>query len=155
MLVLQSAARCCRSSVVPATAPPGCCACALLFKAAGSLPPLSRPSALPLPLQVLDMERELLRVLGFDLTQPTIKTFLRRYIKAASGKRWRLDPLFPSWSSACQAPEGVVVALQLSTFYPVSASSASFKSSPVVLPPSDPPHPHPPNCRRDPAGRDL
>lgn len=40
--------------------------------------------ALPLP-QVLEMERELLRVLDFDLTQPTIKTFLRRYIKAASG----------------------------------------------------------------------
>jgi cyclin A len=37
------------------------------------------------PPQVLDMERELLRVLDFDLTQPTIKTFLRRYIKAASG----------------------------------------------------------------------
>ncbi|KAL4448854.1 hypothetical protein ABPG77_007571 [Micractinium sp. CCAP 211/92] len=36
--------------------------------------------------QVLDMERELLRVLDFDLTQPTIKTFLRRYIKAASGE---------------------------------------------------------------------
>lgn len=33
------------------------------------------------------MERELLRVLDFDLTQPTIKTFLRRYIKAASGAR--------------------------------------------------------------------
>ena len=31
------------------------------------------------------MEREVLRVLDFDLTQPTIKTFLRRYIKAASG----------------------------------------------------------------------
>lgn len=36
--------------------------------------------------QVLDMEREVLRVLDFDLTQPTIKTFLRRYIKAASGE---------------------------------------------------------------------
>lgn len=36
--------------------------------------------------QVLEMERELLRVLDFDLTQPTIKTFLRRYIKAASGE---------------------------------------------------------------------
>lgn len=36
------------------------------------------------------MERELLRVLDFDLTQPTIKTFLRRYIKAASGARVRV-----------------------------------------------------------------
>ncbi|GAB4820095.1 hypothetical protein N2152v2_007141 [Parachlorella kessleri] len=36
--------------------------------------------------QVLDMEREVLRVLEFDLTQPTTKTFLRRYIKAASGE---------------------------------------------------------------------
>ena len=45
-----------------------------------------RPLASPPPrLQVLDMEREVLRVLEFDLTQPTIKTFLRRYIKAASG----------------------------------------------------------------------
>jgi len=43
---------------------------------------LNPPHALP---QVLEMEREVLRVLDFDLTQPTIKTFLRRYIKAASG----------------------------------------------------------------------
>lgn len=35
---------------------------------------------------VLDTEREMLRVLGFDITQPTTKTFLRRYIKAASGE---------------------------------------------------------------------
>ena len=48
--------------------------------------PLPPPRAAPcLPPQVLDMEREVLRVLDFDLTQPTIKTFLRRYIKAASG----------------------------------------------------------------------
>ena len=37
--------------------------------------------------QVLETEREVLRVLDFDLTQPTTKTFLRRYIKAASGAR--------------------------------------------------------------------
>lgn len=36
--------------------------------------------------QVLAMEREVLGVLEFDITQPTIKTFLRRYIKAASGE---------------------------------------------------------------------
>lgn len=36
--------------------------------------------------QVLEMERDILRVLEFDLTQPTLKTFLRRYIKAASGE---------------------------------------------------------------------
>jgi cyclin-A len=35
---------------------------------------------------VLEMERDLLNELGFELTQPTIKTFLRRYIKAASGE---------------------------------------------------------------------
>lgn len=37
--------------------------------------------------QVLEMERQVLHVLDFDLTQPTAKTFLRRYIKAASGER--------------------------------------------------------------------
>lgn len=36
--------------------------------------------------QVLACEKEVLDVLGFDLTQPTIKTFLRRFIKAASGE---------------------------------------------------------------------
>lgn len=36
--------------------------------------------------QVLEMERQVLHVLDFDLTQPTAKTFLRRYIKAASGE---------------------------------------------------------------------
>lgn len=35
---------------------------------------------------VLSMERELLNALEFDLTQPTTKTFLRRFIKAASGE---------------------------------------------------------------------
>lgn len=54
-------------------------------------------------LQVLEMERELLRVLEFDLTQPTIKTFLRRYIKAASGARRPLPPL-PCCCHACHNP---------------------------------------------------
>jgi cyclin-A len=36
--------------------------------------------------QVVAQEREVLRVLDFDLTQPTSKTFLRRFIKAASGE---------------------------------------------------------------------
>ena len=35
---------------------------------------------------VLATERDLLRVLGFEVTQPTAKTFLRRYIKAASAE---------------------------------------------------------------------
>lgn len=35
---------------------------------------------------VLDTEKEILKVLDFDLTQPTTKTFLRRFIKAASGE---------------------------------------------------------------------
>lgn len=44
------------------------------------------------------MEREVLRVLDFDLTQPTIKTFLRRYIKAASGVPWAgLDGRLSGW----------------------------------------------------------
>lgn len=36
--------------------------------------------------EVLETEKELLKALEFDLTQPTTKTFLRRYIKAASGE---------------------------------------------------------------------
>jgi cyclin A len=36
--------------------------------------------------EVLNMEKDLLRLLEFDLTQPTTKTFLRRYIKAASAE---------------------------------------------------------------------
>ena len=36
--------------------------------------------------EVLNMERDLLRLLEFDLTQPNTKTFLRRYIKAASAE---------------------------------------------------------------------
>ncbi|KAI8103512.1 hypothetical protein M9435_004849 [Picochlorum sp. BPE23] len=36
--------------------------------------------------EVLSMEKELLKLLEFDLTQPTTKTFLRRYIKAASAE---------------------------------------------------------------------
>lgn len=36
--------------------------------------------------EVLEMERDMLRVLEFDLTQPSTKIFLRRYIKAASGE---------------------------------------------------------------------
>ena len=35
--------------------------------------------------QMLDMEAEVLNTLAFDITQPTTKTFLRRFIKAASG----------------------------------------------------------------------
>lgn len=35
---------------------------------------------------VLEMERQILAELGFELTHPTLKTFLRRYIKAASGE---------------------------------------------------------------------
>ena len=35
---------------------------------------------------VLAMERQVLGVLDFDLTQPTTKTFLRRFIKAAAGE---------------------------------------------------------------------
>lgn len=42
------------------------------------------------------MEREVLRVLDFDLTQPTIKTFLRRYVKAASGVCPAAGPLVPT-----------------------------------------------------------
>ena len=36
--------------------------------------------------EVLNMERDLLRLLEFDLTQPNTKTFLRRYVKAASAE---------------------------------------------------------------------
>lgn len=36
--------------------------------------------------QVLEAEREVLNTLGFDITQPTAKSFLRRFIKAASGE---------------------------------------------------------------------
>eukprot|EP00887_Chlorella_sp_A99_P007227 scaffold2.g7227.t1 len=36
--------------------------------------------------QVLEAEREVLGTLAFDVTQPTVKTFLRRFIKAASGE---------------------------------------------------------------------
>lgn len=36
--------------------------------------------------EVLNMEKDLLRLLEFDLTQPNTKTFLRRYIKAASAE---------------------------------------------------------------------
>lgn len=36
--------------------------------------------------QVLTCEKQVLDTLGFDLTQPTIKTFLRRFIKAAAGE---------------------------------------------------------------------
>lgn len=36
--------------------------------------------------QVLETEREVLNTLAFDITQPTAKTFLRRFIKAASGE---------------------------------------------------------------------
>lgn len=36
--------------------------------------------------EVLNMEMDLLRLLEFDLTQPNTKTFLRRYIKAASAE---------------------------------------------------------------------
>lgn len=36
--------------------------------------------------EVLSTEREMLKVLEFDLTQATTKTFLRRFIKAASGE---------------------------------------------------------------------
>lgn len=35
---------------------------------------------------VLEMEKEMLAALDFDLTQPTTKTFLRRFIKAAAGE---------------------------------------------------------------------
>ena len=35
---------------------------------------------------VLAMERDLLGELGFELTHPTLKTFLRRFVKAASGE---------------------------------------------------------------------
>ena len=36
--------------------------------------------------KVISQERELLAALDFDLTQPTTKTFLRRFIKAAAGE---------------------------------------------------------------------
>jgi cyclin-A len=36
--------------------------------------------------QVISQEKEVLAALDFDLTQPTTKTFLRRYIKAAAGE---------------------------------------------------------------------
>jgi len=42
---------------------------------------------------VLSMEKELLRLLEFDLAQPSTKTFLRRYIKAASAEI-HLDVVF-------------------------------------------------------------
>ena len=45
------------------------------------------------------MEREVLRVLEVDLTQPTTKTFLSRYIKAASG--W---PLVSRWACPALGP---------------------------------------------------
>jgi cyclin A len=41
---------------------------------------------------MLEMEREVLGRLAFDLTQPTTKTFLRRFIKAASGE----------WQASCR-----------------------------------------------------
>lgn len=50
-------------------------------------------------LQVVSMESEILRVLEFDLTQPTIKTFLRRFIKAASGECLTgIDPCLGLWA---------------------------------------------------------
>ena len=36
------------------------------------------------PLQVLQMERDMLDILGFELTVPTAKIFLRRYVKATA-----------------------------------------------------------------------
>ena len=33
--------------------------------------------------QVLEMERKILKTLGFDLVTPTTKTFVRRYLRAA------------------------------------------------------------------------
>jgi hypothetical protein len=33
--------------------------------------------------QVLDMERKILKTLGFDLVSPTTKSFVRRYLRAA------------------------------------------------------------------------
>ena len=36
------------------------------------------------PLQVLQMERDMLDVLGFELTVPSAKIFLRRYVKATA-----------------------------------------------------------------------
>ena len=70
-----------------ASAPFGVCACQPppAHGVHCSLCPWSPLSPSASSLQVLDMEREVLRVLDFDLTQPTIKTFLRRYNKAASG----------------------------------------------------------------------
>ena len=88
------------------------------------------------------MERELLRVLDFDLTQPTIKTFLRRYIKAASGAwhdRWK-------WLPAPHLPSAFLAAPTTSTLSCLPAcmlQACCLTSRP------------PPTCRRDPPGRDL
>ncbi len=43
--------------------------------------------------EVLGLERELLGALAFDLSQPTAKTFLRRFVKAAAAEA-RLDGTF-------------------------------------------------------------
>lgn len=107
----------------------------------------SNPPGPALP-QVLEMERELLRVLDFDLTQPTIKTFLRRYIKAASGA---LPPLGgQAGPCACTSPppassDSTIPSLPHRSS--ACATTLAHRCTTFSLPI--------PVRRRDPAGRDL
>lgn len=94
------------------------------------------------------MEREVLRVLDFDLTQPTIKTFLRRYIKAASGAPLGRQP-YCGWVGCKWCPCMHAQAHHLQTL--TSPGSAPARCSlppwlflPAAHPGSQPqPHAHP------------
>ena len=101
--------------------------------------------------QVLEAEREVLNTLGFDITQPTAKTFLRRYIKAASGAggAWLLlVPVCVLHFCTCLAHH-----LHLHALEDCIAVMSALHTIQLLLSLTHAPPPG--TSRRDPAGRNL